>query len=366
MNNKKKVAFIVLGSTYSGAEVVLNRYLEGNESIDPHFILIYRNEEVRNKFNSLYGQYKVYSLNLEYKQRNITFLPFIEKNKISSKLKIILDIIKPEILYLNNTTETMLLGDLGQDIPKIAHIHDMPSYSRSPIRLFYTRKGIKKCDKVLTVSKACADKWKMDMEVIYNGIDNRLFLYKETNKIYNIGFVGGLTKRKGIDVIIKSIDEIMRISRDIRVNFVFNSVEDESMLDLLKFAALKYENRIILYNNLEQKEMINLYDNMDLIIVPSRHDPLPTVVMESLSRGTLVIGSNIDGIPELLNYNQELMLDNLSSKALVSKIKEIIRFDNRKLNNLTSKLFSYSKTNFNSKDKMLRINCIIKDIIYKR
>ena len=38
---------------------------------------------------------------------------------------------------------------------------------------------------------------------------------------------------------------------------------------------------------------------MDLLLVPSRFDPLPTVVLEASLKGVPVIGTNKDGIPEM-------------------------------------------------------------------
>ena len=38
---------------------------------------------------------------------------------------------------------------------------------------------------------------------------------------------------------------------------------------------------------------------MDLLLVPSRFDPLPTVVLEASLEGVPVIGTDKDGIPEM-------------------------------------------------------------------
>ena len=44
----------------------------------------------------------------------------------------------------------------------------------------------------------------------------------------------------------------------------------------------------------------------DLVVVPSRTDPLPNVALEALALGTPVIGSNVDGIPVMLNFDDLL------------------------------------------------------------
>jgi len=361
---KVKVAFVVLGSAYSGAEVVLNRYLQENESIEPYFILIYSNNDIHKKMKELYGDNRIYSLGFTYSQLNITYLPFFERIKIKNKVKQVIKEISPDLIYLNNTTETMLVAGVFKNTPQICHIHDMKSHSRSPIRIFSTIKGIKKCSKAITVSHACQRDWNLDMSVIYNGIDKSLFKYKTINRIRNIGFVGGLSYRKGIDIVLDSLDDIMAQNKDIIFNFAFNSIENEMYLSQLKKLQIKYKNKINLFQCLDEEKIVSFYDKMDLIVVPSRHDPLPTVIMEAISRGVAVIGTKVDGIPELLN-NEEYILMDKNNIGLSNKIDFIAKLDNEELNKLTLKLFECSKERFNTENKKILVNKIIKEVTQK-
>lgn len=363
LEKKVKVAFVVLGSAYSGAEVVLNRYLQENENIDPYFIMLYSNNEIYKKMIELYGDNRVCSLGFAYSQVNITYLPFIERIKIKNKIKKVIKEISPDLIYLNNTTETMLVANEFNDIPQICHIHDMKSHSRSPFRIFSTVKGIKRCSKAITVSNACQRDWNLDMEVVYNGIDSSLFKYRTINRIQNIAFVGGLSYRKGIDIVLDSLSEIMDKNKDIKFNFAFNSVEDEMYLKQLKELQVKYTDRIKLFECLNEEDMINFYDKMDLIVVPSRHDPLPTVIMEASARGTLVIGSKVDGIPELVGNRDKLMINNIDRKSLIDKIERIIKLDNKEINNLTIQLFEFTKNKFDKTVKRELVNKMINQLI---
>ena len=47
-------------------------------------------------------------------------------------------------------------------------------------------------------------------------------------------------------------------------------------------------------------EINSLYEQMDILLLTSRRDPLPRVIMEAMCRGIPVVASRVDGIPELV------------------------------------------------------------------
>ena len=66
--------------------------------------------------------------------------------------------------------------------------------------------------------------------------------------------------------------------------------------------------------------------SISFLIVPSRIDNLPTVVMEAFSTGTPVIGSNVGGIPDMIvdGYNG-LLFENENSDDLADKIIMLLK-----------------------------------------
>ncbi len=110
-----------------------------------------------------------------------------------------------------------------------------------------------------------------------------------------------------------------------------------------------------IYNNLNSEEIKNFYDKMDLIIVPSRQDPLPTVVIESMARRTIVTGSRIDGVPEMIKDNR-LLFDSNSKDEIILKVKELLQYSNEDLNDISQQQYEYCKKNFSREIKVNRIN----------
>ena len=50
-------------------------------------------------------------------------------------------------------------------------------------------------------------------------------------------------------------------------------------------------------------EMFNFFDELDIYLHPSKHEGLPRVVIEAMSRACPILASSIAGIPQLLPQN---------------------------------------------------------------
>lgn len=358
----KKVCFIVSGSAYSGAEVVLNRYLKDNEFIDPYFIIIFKNKDLEKSYRELYGDKKVYCLNLNYNKNIIRFLIPMYSLIISKKIQKIVGKINIDLIYANNTTEGMLIYryiNKNNKIPSILHIHDMKELYKRVSQKYIINRYFKLYNKIITVSDATCRSWEnLDIDVVYNGLDQQYFLFKnKSNRIKKIGFIGNLDRRKGADILINNLDKILDIC-DVEVHFVYKN-SDSDLKKMLDRYSLN--SRVFIYNNLNESEVKKFYDKIDLLIIPSRLDPLPTVIMEAQARGVLVIGNNRSGIPEMIPI-EEFIFDIERENAIIEKITSIINSNNDTIMQYRAKIYEYTLYKFNNNIKKEKINNIINTI----
>lgn len=84
-----------------------------------------------------------------------------------------------------------------------------------------------------------------------------------------------------------------------------------------RFDKLKDIKQIVVNSSTElSRELARI----DLLVVPSTHDNLPNVIGEALMNGVSVIGSNVGGIPEVLDQFNMPVIDPLSETQLRDKI----------------------------------------------
>ena len=72
--------------------------------------------------------------------------------------------------------------------------------------------------------------------------------------------------------------------------------------EALKQAAIDYdvEDRIFIKGRIPHEKITDFLDEIDIYIQPSKQEGLPRATIEAMSRGCLCLGSDIAGIPELL------------------------------------------------------------------
>ncbi|MEZ7500373.1 glycosyltransferase family 4 protein [Flavobacterium sp. Arc3] len=85
---------------------------------------------------------------------------------------------------------------------------------------------------------------------------------------------------------------------------------------------------------LKQEQVFDFLDTIDLYIQPSKQEGLPRAVIEAMSRACPILGSNIAGMPELINKNS------LFEAGNVSEIVEFLK----QLNKIT--LEKWARENF--------------------
>lgn len=130
--------------------------------------------------------------------------------------------------------------------------------------------------------------------------DRRLLLFVSDNI---------LNKRKGFDILTKAIEHLI-VPDDV----VFCSVGD--LRHNLSSDRIIHLGRIT-----DERLMPLLYSAMDAVIIPSREDNLPNVMIEALACGLPVIGFPVGGIQEVLkNPGLGILADDISEASLAKAI----------------------------------------------
>ena len=116
-------------------------------------------------------------------------------------------------------------------------------------------------------------------------------------KAKKIIFVGRLSREKGIDILLKAFEEIL--SQNINACLIL--VGDGEERELVESYLRENNSKIFLIKpNLRIKKF---YETADVVVLPSRVDPFPLVMLEAGLMKKPFIGSNVDGISEVIEEN---------------------------------------------------------------
>ncbi len=173
-------------------------------------------------------------------------------------------------------------------------------------------------------------------EIIYDGIDVKRFSPKLTEgKIrrelnidandFLVGLIGAVDSVKGQDILVKAANIIIKKypnTKFVMVGATYGSGSwtNEYHAEVVNLINnLNLENKVILTGF---RNDIDIFMNeIDLLVQPSKREALGTSMVEAMSCGKPVIGTLIDGIPEVIGNNEGgTLLDPLTPEELAKDI----------------------------------------------
>lgn len=171
------------------------------------------------------------------------------------------------------------------------------------------KKALKESKAVVCVGEDLAHKLKKGIKYsekichIPNGIHEEFFLIPppEPSPITTLLFAGAFIPRKGIDVLFKAMDRL----RDLKIHLVLagQGPLEKELTGLAK--QLKIEHSLTFKGHIPPgKPMAEIMAGAHVLVLPSHHEGRPNAALEAMAAGRPVIGSDIDGIRELIQHSE--------------------------------------------------------------
>lgn len=143
---------------------------------------------------------------------------------------------------------------------------------------------------------------------LYNGVDEDIFSSKEKKvvltqlglegNVKRLLFVGNLKTVKGADFLADIISYTAKTHPDVHLYIIGQGVLERKIKE--QFAEKNIENKVS-FLGVQPHGQIALWMNaVDLLIVPSRNEGVPNVMLEAMSCGLPVVAARIGGVPEIL------------------------------------------------------------------
>ena len=139
-------------------------------------------------------------------------------------------------------------------------------------------------------------------------VDNSFFSHKNFNKkktkIIKFLFAGKLTKKKGLDILIKAFQKIS-LNKKIKKKYSLTIVGNGDYYKKIKMIVRKNNLHFIKILNFKTQNQIKIiYKNSDILILPSRFEPWGLVINEAMNSGNAIICSdNVGSANDLVKNN---------------------------------------------------------------
>ena len=375
----KNILFISYTNFFGGAEYVLCDYLKDNHENDIYIYTTNR-KNVANGFKRVLDSDKIFT---SAKMNTVS----IRRNPLKSMFNILCNLYKIhqivkkhniKIIYGNNTLDVLLITlykkYVNKNVKTISHIHDI---LEKKLYINYIRKNSKYVDKFIVPSLATkysltkCDIESQKIEVIYNGISIKEHNNKPSSYLKNkynikkekklICCIGQVCKRKRQDIFIDIVNYLNR-KQNKYVGIIIGQITDQEYYEKIRKS---FNENIIFLGQLDRADIQEkIYTEIDYLLLTSDRDPLPTVIIEAMSKGVIVIARNVDGVSEIITDKIDGLIFSyqINIEEIDKNFKYIERLSDNDVCLMKKNAIKKIQIKFNSAKKEMLINSIIKNL----
>jgi len=195
-------------------------------------------------------------------------------------------------------------------------------------------------------------------EVVYNGVGEADFeIVPESPDAVNFLYVGMLRDLKGPDIFVDAFAKTERLlKRPLSAMMIGDGPQKQKYLDMMTSRGLG--RRITMLPAMNIREAFASSQN---VVVPSRAESMPYIVLEALAAGRTVIASDVGGISEVLGKGSDALIPPGDSDALARAMAESITVPGWKESHLPDRAKFHAV--FSSKTMASRITALYQELV---
>lgn len=296
----------------------------------------------------------------------------IAKYIFKMKLRKIIEYERPTIIHSN--TGTIRVGaELAKEfgIPHFWHIRECQSLGCGFIpfggeekvkRLFQDRNN-----HCIAITRSVFNYYELNPykdKVIYDGVfsENTALSAKRETKRNIILYIGLLSEKKGIRLLLSAIDKIYNHLKD--YSFCFAGEDQIGFFECIKH--YKWKNQVEYLGFVE--DVYSLMAQSKMVVITTEFEGFGFVTAEAMLNRTLVIGRNTAGTKEQMdNANKiigyDVALRFTSENELAKRILEAINMSNERYFEITEKAYDVVKSMYTTEKNVFEIINYYKTII---
>lgn len=310
----KKIIHLLTSDKFSGAENVVCQIIEMFKN-DENYEMIYCSPDGKIRESLI--------------DKDITFLPL---RKLSiGEVKKAIDIYKPDIIHAHDIKASVISTIIARETSVVSHLHiDFPGTRKGSIKsilylicswhiahIFWVSEPAMKNYRY---SKKISSKSSVLSNVI--DIDSLMRKVEQDNNSYHYDgvYLGRITYQKDPERLVKVLNGVTDILPDVKIAIIGDGdlrqqtekqVKEYNIDDNIDFLGFQHNPYKLLYD-------------AKVMVLTSRHEGMPIVVLEAMALGVPIVAVPIEGLEELIvnGFNGYLSDDN---DMLAKYIAEIIQ-----------------------------------------
>ncbi len=250
---------------------------------------------------------------------------------------------KIDVLHLNTLTPFCKYAGIAgflKKVPIVWVVRENPLISRSR-RLRFWLKNLS--SKIVFVDNDTKEKLLAGdyshVEVIYNGVDldflrpvKSKFLFEkfnidENNKL--IGYIGLITKRKGIEYLVKALPLVKDLNYDFKLIIIggYKPNDKEYFIEIKRLIKELSLEKEVYFTGLLQ-DIRDALNNLDIVVLPSLEERCSRTLLESLACAKAVISTNVGGNPEIIEDGVNgILVEPKNERQLAEAIVRLLKND---------------------------------------
>ena len=177
-------------------------------------------------------------------------------------------------------------------------------------------------------------------------------------------FVGRFHTVKGVDILIKSINEIKKFLKSKNMKCVIMGVDfgyEQEMFNLIK--KFNLENQIIVIKKPLREDVISAYEQSQMLVLPSRWELSPLTPLEGFAFKKPVISTDCHGIPHTIHDGKNCILTEMDDYKKIAESIEYLVNNEKVRVKMGEEGYNQVKNECNSKEMANRIEGIYQKLI---
>jgi len=151
----------------------------------------------------------------------------------------------------------------------------------------------------------------------------------ERKKVPLFGFVGRLSHQKGIDLILETVDDLIKLDLQI----VIQGIGQEKYHYMLSEMAIRYEKKVAVCLEFDESLAHLIYAGSDMFLMPSLYEPCGLSQIISMRYGTIPVAFETGGLKDtIIDFRKDSQLGNgllfnpHNQKSLFDMLKQSLKF----------------------------------------